>query len=120
MACHDAVDGRVRAVHVVPLVDDAAVLEPLAMAANIPLLYATWVQSDDDGIVLAVQVVPSVEDAATLLLTVEIATKTPLPKVVKFHLAAVIVLAVHVVPFVDDAADVEPAPVATIANTPLP
>ena len=48
----------------IPSVEDAAMVEYKATAANTPLPYATEDQFEFEGNVLAVQVMPSVDEAA--------------------------------------------------------
>jgi ABC-type branched-subunit amino acid transport system substrate-binding protein len=61
-------EGKVRAVHVIPSVDEAAAVEPRATAAKIPVvgLTVTDCQVEDEGKVRAVHVIPSVDEAASV------------------------------------------------------
>jgi hypothetical protein len=61
-------EGKVRAVHVIPLVDEAASVVSPATAAKIPVvgLTVTERQVEDEGKVRAVHVIPSVDEAASV------------------------------------------------------
>jgi hypothetical protein len=62
---------------VIPSVDEAAIVEYLATAANTPPPYVTDCQFELEGKVLAVQVIPSVEDAAAVELLATAANTPP-------------------------------------------
>jgi hypothetical protein len=72
------VDGNVRVVQVMPLVDDAAVVTPYEVATNVLLPKATEAQFSNTGNVRNVHVIPSVEEAAVVEL-IAINTNTSLP-----------------------------------------
>ena len=71
--------GKVRAVHVMPSVDDAAEVEPLVeTAAKTPVvgLHVTAIQYGLEGKLRPVHVIPLVDEAAAVVL-LAMATKTP-------------------------------------------
>ena len=100
-----ALTGKVRCVHVVPLVDEAAMSEFTAIATKIPALglQVTAIQVALTGKLRRVHVIPSGDEAAMAVLMAT-ATKRLVEEVTAYHSAAGIVLCVHVVPFVDEAA----------------
>jgi peroxiredoxin len=61
-------EGKVRAVQVIPSVDEAAVVELRATATKTPVvgLTVTEIQVELEGKVRAVQVIPSVDEAAAV------------------------------------------------------
>lgn len=102
-------EGKVRAVHVIPLVDVAAVEELELMATKRPVvgLHVTANQLLPAGKVLAVHVIPLGEEAAGDASTAATATKTPvfgLDATENQYVLEDIVRAVHVIPSVDEAA----------------
>jgi len=122
------VEGKDRAVQVIPFVDEAAtplpgcVGAPKATAAKTPdaLLTVTPYQPDADGIARPVHVIPLVDEAASAVLLLT-ATKRP---VVGLQVApnqtegegANIVRVVHVIPSVEEAASLK----ARAMKTPVP
>ena len=103
-----------RVVQVMPSVEEAAVVEPYAIATKVPFPYVTECQSDTDGIVRVVQVIPSVDEAAVVVELYAIATKVPFPYVTESQFCADgIVRVVQVIPSVDEAAVVEVYAIAT-------
>ena len=71
--------GSVRAVHVMPSSDVAAIVDEAATAKNALLPYVTDRQTAVVGKVRAVQFMPSGEDAAIVPEVSDTATKRPLP-----------------------------------------
>jgi hypothetical protein len=65
--CQFKLEGKVRAVHVIPSVDEAAVAVLEATATKTPVVgfTVTEVQVELEGKVRAVHVIPSVDEAAT-------------------------------------------------------
>ena len=114
---------KVRWVHVIPSVDDAATLTlPIVVATKTPVvgLHVTADQLWFDGKVRWVHVIPSVDEAA--MVTRPMATKSPVGlTVTPRHSPLGNVRWVHVIPLVDEAAMVvaAPPPVATVTKTPV-
>jgi hypothetical protein len=72
-------EGKVRAVHVIPSVDEAAAIVPKATATKIPVvgLTVTDCQFEFEGKVRGVHVIPSVDEAAIVVGPKVTATKIP-------------------------------------------
>jgi len=104
-----ALVGKVRCVHVIPFVDEAAAVELTATATK-RLVEAVTAYHSAAGIVLCVHVIPSGEEAATVDVWLPIVTKTPVEGFTATPSQSAVVgkvRCVHVIPLVDDAAIAE-------------